>query len=73
MTRYTFYRNELFERYILWKSGKISSLDVAIYLGGLKEKFSKEFRYEEAAEPYSMLVNDWAYIYKQIMAKGDLK
>lgn len=73
MTRYTFYRNELFERYISWKSGKISSLDVAIYLGGLKEKFSNEFRFEEATEPYSMLLNDWTYVYKQIMAKGDLK
>lgn len=72
MTRITFYRNEIFNRYMLWKSRKLSSLDLAIYLGQLKEKFSKEFRFEEASESYSMLINDWTYIYKQIMIKGDL-
>lgn len=72
MTRITFYRNEIFNRYMLWKSRKLSSLDLAIYLGQLKEKFSNEFRFEEASESYSMLVNDWTYIYKQIMVKGDL-
>lgn len=72
MTRLTFYRNEIFKRYMLWKSRKISSLDLAIYLGQLKEKFSNEFRFEEESEPYSMLINDWAYTYKQIMIRGDL-
>lgn len=72
MTRITFYRNEIFNRYMLWKSRKLSSLDLAIYLGQLKEKFSNEFRFEEASGSYSMLINDWTYIYKQIMIKGDL-
>lgn len=72
MTRITFYRNEILNRYMLWKSRKLSSLDLAIYLGQLKEKFSKEFRFEETSESHSMLINDWAYIYKQIMIKGDL-
>lgn len=72
MTRITFYRNEIFNRYMLWKSRKLSSLDLAIYLGQLKEKFSNEFRFEETSDSYSMLLNDWTYIYKQIMVKGDL-
>lgn len=72
MTRFTFYRNELVKRYMLWKSRKISSLDLAIYLGRLKEKFSNEFRFEEESAPYSMLIDDWAYTYKQIMNRGDL-
>lgn len=72
MARITLYRNEIFKRYMLWKSRKLSSLDLAIYLGQLKEKFSNEFRFEEASKTYSMLVDDWAYVYKQIMIRGDL-
>ena len=73
MRRITFYRNEIINRYMLWKARKISTLDLAIYLGQIKEKFSKEFRFEDESESYySMLINDWTYVYKQIMTKGDL-
>ena len=72
MTRIIFYRNGIFNRYMLWKSRKLSSLDLAIYLGQLKEKFSNEFCFEKPSESYSMLLNDWTYIYKQIMIRGDL-